>query len=384
MDNLDAVSFFNGLVFFSPVALLVRTGAGISVNDFFVLQALLSICIFVGEIPTGRLSDKLGHRNTLILSQLMLLCARVLLLAAFINKSRVLFVMEVFAEGLASCFSSGTQSAYIYSVEPRDTFVSKTAHVANCGTAGFVISTITYVFIYKFYGISGLLVATILANLAAAGTSFGLKREVSGNTDKKENCAIAGNHRTFKSVCNIKTVWIIIFLASINIAYVLINFFYVEKLIEIDISEVYMTPVILGYSIIQLASEFILNKVKTIEKSIVFVCSFLVAGLMLCFLGLLSNKIVIVMIMLVLPLVVDIPTYILDEVQNKFIDEQGNDERRAEIISIFNMGVNLVEIVFLFGSAYVADLGTMVCFRAIGITMILLGNLSIVFKPFTT
>ena len=59
MDNLDAVSFFNGLVFFSPVALLVRTGAGISVNDFFVLQALLSICIFVGEIPTGRLSDKL-------------------------------------------------------------------------------------------------------------------------------------------------------------------------------------------------------------------------------------------------------------------------------------------------------------------------------------
>lgn len=43
MDNLDAVSFFNGLVFFSPVALLVRTETGISVNDFFVLQALLSI-----------------------------------------------------------------------------------------------------------------------------------------------------------------------------------------------------------------------------------------------------------------------------------------------------------------------------------------------------
>ena len=65
------------------------------------------------------------------------------------------------------------------------------------------------------------------------------------------------------------------------------------------------------------------------------------------------------------------------------VDEQGNDKRRAEIISIFNMGVNLVEIVFLFGSAYVANLGTMVCFIVIGITMILLGNLSIVFKPFS-
>lgn len=380
MDNLDAVSFFNGLVFFSPVALLVRTETGISVNDFFVLQALLSICIFVGEIPTGRLSDKLGHRNTLILSQLMLLFARVLLLAAFINKSMVLFVIEVFVEGMAACFSSGTQSAYIYSVEPKDTFVSKTAHVANCGTAGFVISTITYVFIYKFYGIPGLLVATILADLAAVIASFGLRREV--NTDKRQNCVMAGKCRTFKSVCNIKTVWIIVFLASINIAYVLINFFFVEKLMEIDISEVYMTPVILGYSIIQLSSEFILNKVKTIEKNIVFVCSFFLAGLMLCFLGLLSDRIVIVAIMLVLPLVIDISTYLLDEVQNKVVDEQGNDKRRAEIISIFNMGVNLVEIVFLFGSAYVANLGTMVCFIVIGITMILLGNLSIVFKPF--
>lgn len=90
----------------------------------------------------------------------------------------------------------------------------------------------------------------------------------------------------------------------------------------------------------------------------------------------------IVAIMLVLPLVIDISTYLLDEVQNKVVDEQGNDKHRAEIISIFNMGVNLVEIVFLFGSAYVANLGTMVCFIVIGITMILLGNLSIVFKPF--
>ena len=73
---------------------------------------------------------------------------------------------------------------------------------------------------------------------------------------------------------------------------------------------------------------------------------------MLCFLGLLSDRIVIVAIMLVLPLVIDISTYLLDEVQNKVVDEQGNDKHRAEIISIFNMGVNLVEIVFLFADGF--------------------------------
>ena len=42
MDSYDAVSFFNGLVFFAPVSLLVRTQAGVSQSMFFLLQALLS------------------------------------------------------------------------------------------------------------------------------------------------------------------------------------------------------------------------------------------------------------------------------------------------------------------------------------------------------
>ena len=82
IDNLDVMSFMNGLVFFSPIALLVRTAAGVSVNDFFILQALLSISVFFLEIPTGKLSDKLGHKSTLVLSQIMLLSARILLLVA--------------------------------------------------------------------------------------------------------------------------------------------------------------------------------------------------------------------------------------------------------------------------------------------------------------
>lgn len=150
MDNLDAVSFFNGLVFFSPVALLVRTETGISVNDFFVLQALLSICIFVGEVPTGRLSDKLGHRNTLILSQLMLLFARVLLLAAFINKSMVLFVIEVFAE-----VSFSSTPTLIFSIRSRcQSSSSSTLHsLISCATKQRSLSHILSCLSLSVYGI---------------------------------------------------------------------------------------------------------------------------------------------------------------------------------------------------------------------------------------
>ena len=62
-DSYDGVCFLNGLVFFAPVALLVRTQAGVSEHIFFLLQALLSGVIFLGEIPTGFITDKIAYVN---------------------------------------------------------------------------------------------------------------------------------------------------------------------------------------------------------------------------------------------------------------------------------------------------------------------------------
>lgn len=86
-DSYDGVCFLNGLVFFAPVALLVRTQAGVSEHVFFILQALLSGVIFLGEIPTGFITDKIGYRKSLILAQVLLFGARSLLLAAFVSRS---------------------------------------------------------------------------------------------------------------------------------------------------------------------------------------------------------------------------------------------------------------------------------------------------------
>ena len=113
-DSYDGVCFFNGLVFFAPIALLVRTQAGVSEHIFFLLQALLSGVIFLGEIPTGFITDKIGYRKSLILAQILLLTARSLLLGAFLSHSVWLFVAEAVVEGIAACFTSGTGSAYLY------------------------------------------------------------------------------------------------------------------------------------------------------------------------------------------------------------------------------------------------------------------------------
>ena len=53
IDRLDVLAFLNGLVFYAPVALLVRTYAGVTMAQFFVLQAVLS----------GYLQIKLGTKT---------------------------------------------------------------------------------------------------------------------------------------------------------------------------------------------------------------------------------------------------------------------------------------------------------------------------------
>ncbi len=175
-DSYDGVCFLNGLVFFAPIALLVRTQAGVSEHIFFLLQALLSGVIFLGEIPTGFITDKIGYRKSLILAQILLLTARSLLLGAFLSHSVWLFVAEAVVEGIAACFTSGTGSAYLYNLYGEEGYLAKTTHAGNFGTAGFIISTVAYAGIYKVSGITGLLAATAAANLGSVVMAFSLRQ----------------------------------------------------------------------------------------------------------------------------------------------------------------------------------------------------------------
>lgn len=66
--------------------------------------------------------------------------------------------------------------------------------------------------------------------------------------------------------------------------------------------------------------------------------------------------------MVLLPLLLDLAAFCLEEQQNQLIDrlELGGD--RAAALSAMNMGVNLVEVVSLFASSVLAAIGVGWCF----------------------
>lgn len=365
-DSYDGVCFLNGLVFFAPVALLVRTQAGVSEHVFFLLQALLSGVIFLGEIPTGFITDKIGYRKSLILAQVLLLGARSLLLAAFVSRSLVLFVVEAVVEGIAACFTSGTGSAYLYDLYGENGYLVKTAHAENFGTAGFIISTVAYAGIYKISGMEGLLITTVVMDIIAVVCSFFLRSESSKAViaDRKEVQILA----IFK---NKKAFLFVISLAIFSIAWLLINFFYVEKLENCGLPVEWMSLIILSYSAVQMLAEPILGKLsdgkngKSSREKLPAVTA-ATAGVAFLLFGVVKFRAAVLLLMLILPLLLNLPEYLLMDLENQFVDETECGSQRAATLSVLNMGVNLVEILTLSASAFLTKIGIQWCFVFVG------------------
>lgn len=365
-DSYDGVCFLNGLVFFAPVALLVRTQAGVSEHVFFLLQALLSGVIFLGEIPTGFITDKIGYRKSLILAQVLLLGARSLLLVAFVSRSLALFVVEAVVEGTATCFTSGTGSAYLYDLYGENGYLVKTAHAENFGTAGFIISTVAYAGIYKISGMEGLLITTVVMDVIAVVCSFFLRSESSKTiiADRKEVQILA----IFK---NKKAFLFVISLAIFSIAWLLINFFYVVKLENCGLPVEWMSLIILSYSAVQMLAEPILGKLsdgkngKSGRGKLPAVTA-ATAGVAFLLFGVVKFRAAVLLLMLILPLLLNLPEYLLMNLENQFVDETECGSQRAATLSVLNMGVNLVEILTLSASAFLTKIGIQWCFVFVG------------------
>lgn len=374
-DSYDGVCFLNGLVFFAPVVLLVRTQAGVSEHVFFLLQALLSGVIFLGEIPTGFITDKIGYRKSLILAQVLLLGARSLLLAAFVSRSLVLFVVEAVVEGIAACFTSGTGSAYLYALYGENGYLAKTAHAGNFGTAGFIISTVAYAGIYKISGMEGLLITTVVMDVIAVVCSFYLRSESSKTiiADRKEVQILA----VFK---NKKAFLFVISLAIFSIAWLLINFFYVVKLENCGLPVEWMSLIILIYSAVQMLAEPILGKLsdgkngKSSREKLPEVTA-TTAGVAFLLFGVVKFRAAVLLLMLILPLLLNLPEYLLMNLENQFVDEAECGSQRAATLSVLNMGVNLVEILTLSASAFLTKIGIQWCFVFVGCFLMVIAHL---------
>ena len=373
IDRLDMLSFLNGLVFYAPVALLVRTDAGVTMAQFFVLQAVLSLTVFLFEIPTGMITDRIGYKSTMILAQITMFLARALLLAAFLSGSYPIFVAEAVVEGFAACFLSGTQDAYIYSVYKNEQCAVKMAHVANFGTTGFVLSTVLYVLLYHFGGIGMLIVATMAACGMGIPCVAGIRREPEPGEAKCTEASGDGRAGLLAVFADVRMILMVFLASGFALGFLLINFFYVDKLAACGLRAELMSPIIIAYSVIQMLAEKMLDRIGSARYRTAMLVSIICSGVVMILFAFSRTTAAVLVIMLLLPLLLSFPEFILDNMLNAHIDRCGQAEQRATILSVANMVSNLMEIAFLFASAYIVSIGISACFASAEIMLVVFG-----------
>lgn len=345
---LKIMNFCSSLVFFAPVATLLRTAKGVTLPQFFLLQALLSVMIFIFEVPTGLLTDRIGYKRGLLIAQALLFAARI----CFLPANHIgYFILEAILEALSCAFLSGTSTAYLYEVcrqaGEEETFMEQSAAVNAWGTAGFIVSTVLYVFIYHWFSLNALVAATEAATLGAIlAAAFLPSIAPSGG------CEETGKRRLPRLP---RILWQFMLLdAAIGLAGLTVNFLYVEKLSWSGIPVELMTPVILVYSAFDLLIPAVMRKLSALSDAKVYRWFSILAAAALV--GIFAvNNYAGVALMMITPFLLNIVNMIQYNHENKYIDQLNQSGNRAALLSMMNMGNSLLEIIFLVLSAVITS-----------------------------
>ena len=141
-------------------------------------------------------------------------------------------------------------------------------------------------------------------------------------------------------------------LSAISISYLVFNFFCAVKVERIGFPYESLTFIYLGYSTIELLAPAVIRSMKRRAQAIPALLLLLSAG----FFGLyrLDNSIS-VLFMLLIPLILSIINTLGSEMINETINRCALEDKRATVLSVFNIGNSLLEIAFLAGSAVLTD-----------------------------
>lgn len=144
---LCTIAFLQGLVFYGPVATLFRQNRGLSLNNIFILETIFIVLMFIFEVPWGYIGDRIGYKNTLIVSFFLFFLSKIIFYNAH---SFNIFLLESIIVAISISGISGCDSALIYtSIDGEDSDKAFSYYSAS-STSGFLVASFMNSFIVKY------------------------------------------------------------------------------------------------------------------------------------------------------------------------------------------------------------------------------------------
>lgn len=176
-----AISFFQGMVFYSSIATLYRQAVGISVFQITLIESISLVIALVFEIPWGILADRIGYRRTMIVCNILYFISKIIFWKA---QNFADFLLERVLLAIVVSGLSGVDASILYLSSGEDDSQRTFGIYEGLGTAGLLSAAAIYmVFMEEDYRAAGFL--TVISYGMAVIFSFGLKEVKAVQKDKK-------------------------------------------------------------------------------------------------------------------------------------------------------------------------------------------------------
>lgn len=169
--TLYTISFLQGLVFYGAFSVIFRESRGLELSNILLLESIFVILMLIFEVPWGMIGDKIGYKNTLVISFGLFLLSKIVF---YYSYSFFGFLMESVIAAIAISGISGCDSALLYSSIDKSESDKAFGIYGAMGTAGFLVSSLISGILVR-YSIDLLAFATIISYAVAFLLSLTLK-----------------------------------------------------------------------------------------------------------------------------------------------------------------------------------------------------------------
>lgn len=154
-----AISFFQGMVFYSAIATLYRQAAGISVFQITLMESISLALSVLLELPWGIVAEKIGYKHTMVICCLLYFLSKVVFYEA---NGFGMFLLERILLSIVIAGLSGVDESILYLSSEEAKVQSVFGIYSSIGTAGMLIAAGVYsLFLSGNYRLSALLTAVV-------------------------------------------------------------------------------------------------------------------------------------------------------------------------------------------------------------------------------
>lgn len=132
------IVFFQGFVFYGPIATLYRQANGLSMSDIFIIESFFWLFIIIFEVPWGWLADRAGYKRILVLSNVLFFISKVVFYEA---DTFSLFLLERVLLAMALSGISGCDIAILHNSTTKDESEKVFGRYSAFATSGYVMAT---------------------------------------------------------------------------------------------------------------------------------------------------------------------------------------------------------------------------------------------------